>query len=55
MTENQSNWGGKREGAGRPKSAKPKILWAVKVTPEEREYLKQVLKEYREAHKEDAK
>lgn len=41
------NWGGKREGAGRPKSATPKILWSVKVTPEEKEYLKQMLKEYR--------
>lgn len=48
MTEKKSNWGGKREGAGRPKSENPKILWAIKVTPEEKEYLKKVLKEYRD-------
>lgn len=48
MSQNKTNWGGKRKGAGRPKSANPKILWAVKVTPEEREYLKQKLVNFRQ-------
>lgn len=48
MADRNPNWGGKREGAGRPKSDNPKQAWSVKVTPEEREYLKQVLKGYRE-------
>ena len=41
------NWGGRRAGAGRKPSPNPKILWAVKVTPQEKEYLKQRLTEYR--------
>lgn len=46
-----SNWGGARAGAGRKKSENPKILWGVKVTPEEKEYLKKCLTEYRAANK----
>lgn len=45
--EKKTTWGGKREGAGRKKSVVPKIVWTVKVTEEERDYLKGVLKEYR--------
>lgn len=47
MEEQKGTWGGARKGAGRPKAENPKILWAVKVTPEEKEYLKKVLAEYR--------
>lgn len=48
MTDQKNaNWGGKRAGAGRKKSAIPKIVWTVKVTEEEREYLKDVLTERR--------
>ena len=40
--------GGKRPGAGRkPSGLPPKILWGVKVTPEDKEFLIQALHDYR--------
>lgn len=47
MMMNNSNWGGKREGAGRPKDDTVKIRWNVTVTPEEKEFLQEQLKKYR--------
>ena len=32
MFGNPSNWGGKRQGAGRPRSAHSKREWVIKIT-----------------------
>lgn len=50
MEEKKAGWGGKRPGAGRkPTGNVPKVLWGVKVTPEEKEFLIKALKAFRES------
>lgn len=46
MTKNKSNWGGKREGAGRPKKENPRtITIAIACSQEEKDAINRMSKE----------
>jgi len=48
MEEKKTGRGGYRPGAGRKPNEIPKITWSVKVTEEEKAFLIEQLKQYRD-------
>ena len=50
MSDSKNNWGGARQGAGRPRQAERKKVMFY-ITDSEKQHLKAVLEEYRTRNK----
>ena len=54
MPKEHPNWGGKREGAGRKTDGQVRNSYSIRMTKEERELVRTVLKEFRADKKKEA-